>query len=297
MFDNIETFLALAKKGKMGAAATHLRISQSAVSKRIAALELELNRELIEKEGRNVRLTAYGEQFATRITPLLTEWKTILLEETYLNVRKMVVGISESIMCSWGAPMFFNLTEELPDWQLMLHTHRSGRVLDLVESGDFHFGISVGLHRMFQGLILEKIWEEPLVIIPAGLKPVNFFELDPIPIITLDKSSGTRNYLETKAKTTIDLEPVMEIESYMAVAQLAIAGFGHGLVPFGIAESLNVPANLLFPIFRYGYRRPIQIITRKNMLVERGLNDFLSKLETQIVREDKRIENVFNDVP
>ena len=47
MIENLETLIALSKAGTMMEASTALRISQSAVSKRIAALERYYDRDLI----------------------------------------------------------------------------------------------------------------------------------------------------------------------------------------------------------------------------------------------------------
>ena len=51
MVENLETLLALSRAGTMIEASTELRISQSAVSKRIAALENYYDRKLIQKKS------------------------------------------------------------------------------------------------------------------------------------------------------------------------------------------------------------------------------------------------------
>ena len=72
MIENLETLVALSKVGTMMEASTELRISQSAVSKRIATLERYYDRELIERHGRRVVLTHHGTRLVERVTPLLT---------------------------------------------------------------------------------------------------------------------------------------------------------------------------------------------------------------------------------
>ena len=54
MIENLETLIALSKAATMMEASTALRISQSAVSKRIAALERYYDRDLIQRHGRRV---------------------------------------------------------------------------------------------------------------------------------------------------------------------------------------------------------------------------------------------------
>lgn len=57
MIENLETLVVLSRTGTMMETATVLKISQSAVSKRIDALERYYDRDLIERHGRRVVLT------------------------------------------------------------------------------------------------------------------------------------------------------------------------------------------------------------------------------------------------
>ena len=73
MIENLETLLVLAKTGTMLEASTELRISQSAVSKRIAVLERYYKRKLIQKKGRRVELTQHGKQLVDKVSPILSD--------------------------------------------------------------------------------------------------------------------------------------------------------------------------------------------------------------------------------
>ena len=69
MIENLETLAALARQRTMVRTATSLRISQSAVSKRIASLEQAYGQKLIERSGKNVILTAAGVRLVARVRP------------------------------------------------------------------------------------------------------------------------------------------------------------------------------------------------------------------------------------
>ena len=84
MIENLETLIALSKAGTMMEASTALRISQSAVSKRIAALERYYDRDLIERHGRRV-VTHHGTRLVERVTPLLSELRSVFLEDNALR--------------------------------------------------------------------------------------------------------------------------------------------------------------------------------------------------------------------
>jgi len=61
LFPALETLLAVARTGSVGAAARQRHITASAVSQQIRRLESHLDVKLLERVGRGVRLTAAGE--------------------------------------------------------------------------------------------------------------------------------------------------------------------------------------------------------------------------------------------
>ena len=102
MFTHIETLIALATTGSMTRAATHLRVTQSTVSKRLAALACEVGRPLTEAHGRGVRLTPAGHRLLTRVEPLVAVLRQALQEEELQTGGRLEIGVSESILASWG---------------------------------------------------------------------------------------------------------------------------------------------------------------------------------------------------
>ncbi len=64
-------FVALAAQGHFGRAADSCAVSQPALSMQIKEMEANLGSALVERGTRDVRLTAFGEAVAARITPIL----------------------------------------------------------------------------------------------------------------------------------------------------------------------------------------------------------------------------------
>ena len=106
MIENLETLIALSKTGTMMEASTALRISQSAVSKRIAALERYYDRDLIQRHGRRVVLTHHGTRLVERVTPLLSELRSVFLEDNALRKGKpncrQLLWLHPPELCSSG---------------------------------------------------------------------------------------------------------------------------------------------------------------------------------------------------
>ena len=92
MIENLETLVALSKTGTMMETATLQKISQSAVSKRIAALERYYDRQLIERHGRRVVLTHHGTRLVEKVTPLISELRSVFLEGNELRKGKIIIG-------------------------------------------------------------------------------------------------------------------------------------------------------------------------------------------------------------
>jgi len=45
---------------------------------------------------------------------------------------------------------------------------------------------------------------------------------------------------------------------------MAIAGFGHGLVPIGVANTLKVPKDCVIDLSKQGLSRPVRFVARKS---------------------------------
>lgn len=73
---DLHLFLALAEALHFGQAAARMHLSQPAFSRRIAALEAELGAPLVERDSRNVRLTAAGTRFAADALDILARLRT-----------------------------------------------------------------------------------------------------------------------------------------------------------------------------------------------------------------------------
>ncbi|WP_146345810.1 hydrogen peroxide-inducible genes activator [Phaeobacter marinintestinus] len=70
-FKQLRYFEALARHGHFGQAASACSISQPALSVQIKEMEADLGAKLFERGARQVRLTALGEQFLTRVRDIL----------------------------------------------------------------------------------------------------------------------------------------------------------------------------------------------------------------------------------
>jgi DNA-binding transcriptional LysR family regulator len=277
----METLLALSRTGTMLEAATELRISQSAVSKRIAALEKYYDRQLIQKKGRRVELTQYGRRLVDKISPILSELRDMFIDEGSAGKGELIIGVSDAILSSWGPRVFHAIKDEMPDVTFIFHTHRTPVVLDRIRSGEFMVGVCTGSDALDTDLQSEVVTEEPMVIIPSSLEPIRFPSRGELPVITIEDYSGAwRSFRDEVVRLRI--RRVVALESFFSVAQMAIAGFGHGMVPSGVADTLKVPEEILINLGEKGLSRPVRFVARKSTYSLPIVSNFYSALVTQL---------------
>lgn len=169
---------------------TVLNISQSAVSKRIAALERYYKRPLIEREGRRVVLTHHGTRLVEKVTPLVSELRHVFLEDNTLGTGKIIVGVSDAILCSWGSRLFGEVRDGMPEVEFTFHAQRSPVVLDRIRSGEYMVGVCTGSADKDSDLQSETIRLEPMVLIPSKREPLDYTLGQPLDVITIESRSG-----------------------------------------------------------------------------------------------------------
>lgn len=273
MLENLETLIVLSKTGTMMETGTVLKISQSAVSKRIAALERHYDRPLIERYGRRVVLTHHGTHLVEKVAPLVSELRSVFLEDSALPSGKIILGVSEAILASWGPQLFAAVQRDMPEVEFTFHAQRSPTVLDRLRSGEYMVGICTGASGADTDLQSEIVRMEPMVIIPSALEPLDYRVGEDLDVLTIESRSGAWASIEDDMRR-LHLHRKASLESFFSAAQMALAGFGHGLVPIGVAHTLGAPREKLIELDRHGLNRPVRFVARKSMFSQPLVQSF-----------------------
>jgi len=295
MLDLLETFFALAEQGTMLRTAAYLRVSQSTVSKRIQALESELGQKLIERSGRNVELTDKGKQIAISSKEIFVQLKNVLHQEIATGRKQISISISSGIIISWGPMIVKEIEKLVPLVSFSIGTYSSTASMERVRSGEHMLALCHGTGISAPDLSAEHIFDERMVIVPSQLQPLVIKRSDTVKII------GPEIHSESWAALSLQLERSrqrwgfkLEVErslvSFGGICKLALAGFGHGLVPLAVAESFGIKREKLFH-FRAPYLTlPVNILARKSVLETPLVRDVIRSLRkvTAEIRDGKR---------
>jgi DNA-binding transcriptional LysR family regulator len=117
----LDYFFVVARLGSIRAASIQLRISPSAISRQIAALEDEIGLELAVRHARGLHLTEAGKIFYSYVKR--TKSEEDFLKETLSDLRGLKIG-SVSVIAGDGFGHNF-ITEVLPDFQSRFPTIRT----------------------------------------------------------------------------------------------------------------------------------------------------------------------------
>jgi DNA-binding transcriptional LysR family regulator len=264
MLDRIEALQALAEAGTMGRAAATLRITQSAISKRIGALEAQLGAKLIERQGRHVRLTPDAQRLLSEARPLLRSLREVLQPRSTRPEQPLRVAATDSLLASWLPGALRAVLDRLPELQLELHAHRGPMLLERVRSGDYVLGLCPASAGDAE-LVARELAREPMVIVPARLAPLSPGPV--VPVWAIEQRSLTWEAIATRLprlrrKAGFAIDVVGRLESFTALVQVARAGFAHTLVPIGVASDLGVPRDRLLLVA--GLSRPIAAVGRRS---------------------------------
>lgn len=289
MLDGIEALIALEKHETVSQAALSLRLTQSAVSKRLQALQVELNMKLVEPDGRRLKLTLEARQFLNKAKPLLLELKNLSLNTNPKGqqLSQFSLALSDSIAGSFGPSVIHQTLKSFKNLKLDLHVHRSLMLLENVTLGKYQLGICTSNDNR-KDLASFHLVDEPMALMHAENKNKPNRSL---PLITIEENSATWKSIGSTIKKEYPQffsHTVIYVESFLAVYQMTKVGLGNGLIPLGLCKELQIK--------RKHYRklkvtRPISLVTRKTIAQLEIFNPFYSELKTNMTQYFDEIDS------
>lgn len=274
MLDGIIALIALERSGTVSEAATQLRLTQSAVSKRIHSLEIELDLKLVEPDGRKLRLTQNAMTLLLKAKPLIKEITDLRNLEQTITPRTLTIGISDSIASSFGPKLLRKVLQDFKEINLEIHIHRSTLILDYLRFGRYDLGLISGVPNG-NDLIWNELLEENMILLN------NFKSKSKSKIVyTIETQSSTWKEI---GKKTLNHEKFKDshfifVESFTAAAQMANEGFGNALIPNSLSKALKInksTINKLFPPLK----RKIYLVSRKSLYQIQTASDLLNSFK------------------
>lgn len=118
-FSSLKAFEIVARVGSLRAASEALHITQPAVSHQLRRLEESLEVQLLEKQGRGIRLTPRGEQLAYRLQEgfeLIDDALDSLISDN--NLEQLRIVCLPSIAVRWLIPRLNRFRSQFPQYAI-----------------------------------------------------------------------------------------------------------------------------------------------------------------------------------
>jgi len=271
--NTLSAFLAVAESGSFSLAAEQLHLTQPAVSKRVAALEEELNTRLFDRIGRRISLTEAGRQLLPRARHLQLEMADIRRHISNLTGAAsgtLTMGTSHHIGLRRLPSVLKTYSRRYPEVSLDIRFMGSETVCSAVEHGTLELGIITLPTHTPDNLTLELIWQDPLHFVVGQEHPlarktdVQLPELLSYPAVLTTRDTYTRQILD-KALKPFGLAPrVGMATNYLETLKMMVTiGLGWGLLPGTMLE-----------------RNELKVLTFKQLQLTRSLGIVTHKSRT-----------------
>ncbi len=241
----LQCFSAVAQNLSFTRAADTLHLTQPAVSMQVRQLELQTGIALTEQLGKQIHLTAAGEEvfrYARSILQQVDEMDDVLNKMKGLAGGQLRIAAISS--ANYFAPKLLGVFHQrFPDVGVSMDVTRQQSVLKQVADNEVDMAI---MGQPPEGMHVDAIafMNNPLVIVaPPGhrlekKKNITLKELEKEIFLTRESGSGTRGamlrfFRENKLKLTTG----MEMGSLEGIKQSVQAELGVGLLPKGAIET------------------------------------------------------------
>lgn len=243
-FDQLTTFLEVAKLGNFSRAGQKLFRSQPAVSAQIRQLEQEYGEKLLDRAGKSVRLTPAGEvlfEYAGRLLTLRNESLRAVADQASTPRGSLAIGANEAT-CLYVLPDVFAKYHRLyPQVHISVYRNFSHKVLQKVEDGSIDVGI-VTLPVKSPGLKVHPIFRDRLMLMVSPRNPlarhktVRTSEIAEQPLI-FPRTGFTRQLLDKHFRAYRSrLRVTMELPSVGMIKRFVAAGLGVSLISASFAR-------------------------------------------------------------
>jgi len=283
-FDQLETFLEVARLSSFSRAAEKRFRTQPAISSQIRSLEEEVGAKILDRSGGKVSITASGKLFQKYAEETLDARRAVLvaIAETERVPRgEIIVGANEGTCLHILPEVFAEFKKQYSDVAVNIKRADYGKILESIIDNSVDFGVlsmPVNDARLTVVLIHR---DELMIIAPprhplSKLKSATISEVANYPLV-VPKAGHTRDgldnlFYERKLKPRI----AMELDSSELLKRFVAADVGVGFIARSNVQE-DVRANVLATITMSDatIRRDLALVFRKDKALSRAALAFI----------------------
>jgi LysR family transcriptional regulator, low CO2-responsive transcriptional regulator len=291
-FDQLETFLEVARLSSFSRAAERRFRTQPAISAQIRALEDEVGARLLDRSGGKVAITAAGKVFQQYAEETLEQRRVTLvaLAEMHRVPRGEIVVAANEGTCLHILPeVFAEFKRQYPKVAVGVKRLEHNKILEAIVENSCDFGV-ISMPVNDKRLTVVPIHRDELAVITAPDHALavhakaSVAEVLQYPLL-LPKFGRTRDALENifderRLKPSIS----MELDSSELLKRFVAAGIGVGFIArSNVVEDLRAKVLAVLDIADASIQRDLALVFRKDKALSRAALAFIDiavKLKT-----------------
>ncbi len=233
-------FYHAAKCGSVTKAAAELSLSQPAVSQSIRQLENVLGMRLFVRSARGLTLTAEGKALYAYAEAGCSQFEAgekNLLQMKNLEYGEITIGASDMTLRFFLLPYLERFHEKYPGVRFQITNGPTPAAMTLLKEGKIDFAVVSGPLpaqeniRMVPVRGIQDIFVAGPKFAAYAQKEQPLSVLEQLPLITLDKDTSTRRYVQRfLEERNVHIRPEFELSTSDMIVQFALRNLGVGSV-------------------------------------------------------------------
>lgn len=271
-FLGIEAFLSIVEQGSFREAAVRLNLSQTALSHRLRKLESGLGVQLLVRTTRNITLTRAGREFISKARlgrDQIADAVESLRAAVQPGENRLSIACLPTVAIHHLPTILREFIRKHPVAQLRIFDSPVREIMELIQSGNVEFGITIVTHELSE-LDVRRLATEQLFLAcrrdhpVARQKTVSWSEVGNMPLIRIRSDPVGQAVLDAVASSrAANIKWVYEVQRSVTAIRLVQAGLGVTIVP-QVALSISPTERVtMVPLRKPTLARTLAIVSKR----------------------------------
>lgn len=283
-FDQLETFLEVARNLSFSRAAERRFRTQPAISAQIRSMEEEVGARLLDRTGGKVSITAAGKVFLSYVESALEARRTAMravAEADRVPGGEIVVAANEGSCLHLLPEVFAEFKRSYPDVSITVKRSETREILEAIIDNSADFGVAAMPVTDKRITVVPIHKDELIMIVPTGHPLAKYEEITVTQIadypLLLPKMGRTRDSIdrmfdERNMKPNVS----MELDSSELLKRFVAAGVGIGFCAYSTAlGDLRLGIIAIVKLADAQIRRDMALVFRKDKALSRASLAFI----------------------
>ncbi|MDJ0880354.1 MAG: LysR family transcriptional regulator [Gammaproteobacteria bacterium] len=238
---NLQAFIILAETRSFSLAGQQLFLTQPAVSKRIKQLEEQFGSKLVDRKGKQIRLTQTGQTLlplARNILNNLHDARQQIADMEGNPMGSLSMATSHHIGLHRLPPILRAFNTQFPEVDLDLNFMDSEKACERIEQNELDMAVVTLPFQENNKLDFTPIWDDHLLITCAAdhpltrIKPITLEDVIQYPAVLPSHGTFTREAIEQALVGVIDALKINLETNYLETIKMMVSvGLGWSILP------------------------------------------------------------------